>query len=62
MKDSIERVQLAEELGYTRYWYAEHHNTPNQVSTSPELMIAHAAAHTKHIRIGAGGIYEKKVE
>lgn len=43
LKDSTERVQLADELGYTRYWFAEHHNTANQVSTSPELMIAHAA-------------------
>jgi luciferase family oxidoreductase group 1 len=56
LKDSTERIQLADELGYTRYWFAEHHNTANQVSTSSELMIAHAAAYTKHIRVGAGGI------
>lgn len=56
LKDSTERIQLADELGYTRYWFAEHHNTANQVSTSPELMIVHAAAHTKRIRVGAGGI------
>ena len=56
LKDSTERIQLADELGYTRYWFAEHHNTANQVSTSPELMIAHAAAYTKRIRVGAGGI------
>jgi luciferase family oxidoreductase group 1 len=56
LKDSTERVQLADELGYSRYWFAEHHNTANQVSTTPELMIAHAAAHTKRIRVGAGGI------
>jgi luciferase family oxidoreductase group 1 len=56
LKDSTERIQLADELGYTRYWFAEHHNTGVQVSTSPDLMIAHAAAHTKRIRVGAGGI------
>lgn len=56
LKDSIDRVKLAEELGYTRYWFAEHHNTVNQVSNAPELMIAHAAAHTNYIKIGAGGI------
>ena len=56
LKDSTERIQLADELGYTRYWFAEHHNTTNQVSTSPDLMIAHAAANTKRIRVGAGGI------
>jgi luciferase family oxidoreductase group 1 len=56
LKDSTERIQLADELGYSRYWFAEHHNTVNQVSTSPDLMIAHAAANTKRIRVGAGGI------
>ena len=56
LKDSTERIQLADELGYSRYWFAEHHNTAVQVSTSPDLMIAHAAAHTKRIRVGAGGI------
>ncbi|HJE19301.1 MAG TPA: LLM class flavin-dependent oxidoreductase [Aliicoccus persicus] len=56
LQNMTERVQLADSLGFTRYWFAEHHNSPNQVSTSPEVMIAHAAAHTKQIRIGAGGI------
>ncbi|MCY7821189.1 LLM class flavin-dependent oxidoreductase [Bacillus inaquosorum] len=56
LKDSTERIQLADELGYTRYWFAEHHNTANQVSTSPDLMIAHAATHIKRIRVGSGGI------
>jgi luciferase family oxidoreductase group 1 len=56
LKDSTERIQFADELGYTRYWFAEHHNTANQVSTSPDLMISHAAANTKRIRVGAGGI------
>jgi len=56
LKDSTERIQLADELGFTRYWFAEHHNSGSQVSTSPDLMIAHAAANTKRIRVGAGGI------
>jgi len=56
LKDSTERVKLAEELGYSRYWFTEHHNARNHVCTSPDLMIAHAAAHTKTIRVGAGGI------
>jgi len=56
MQKSIKLAQLADELGYTRYWFAEHHNTPFQVSTSPELMSLHAAAHTKNIRVGSGGI------
>ncbi|MFK4341066.1 MULTISPECIES: LLM class flavin-dependent oxidoreductase [unclassified Paenibacillus] len=56
LKESLDRVQLADQLGYTRYWFAEHHNAENQVSTSPEIMIAYAGAHTKKIRVGAGGI------
>ena len=53
---TVRFVQLAEELGYTRYWFAEHHNAGNQISPSPALLIAHTAAHTKTIRVGAGGI------
>ncbi|WP_036717657.1 LLM class flavin-dependent oxidoreductase [Paenibacillus sp. JCM 10914] len=56
MQDSISLAKLADDLGYTRYWFAEHHNTPFQVSTSPELMSVHAAANTKNIRVGSGGI------
>lgn len=56
LQNSTELVQLADRLGYTRYWFAEHHNTKYQMSTSPELLSAHAAAVTKNIRIGSGGI------
>ncbi|PWA07138.1 LLM class flavin-dependent oxidoreductase [Pueribacillus theae] len=54
--NSTELVQLADRLGYTRYWFAEHHNTKHQMSTSPDLLSAHAAAISKNIRIGSGGI------
>lgn len=56
LQNSTELVQLADKLGYTRYWFAEHHNTQFQMSTSPDLLSAHAAALTKNIRIGSGGI------
>ncbi len=56
LHDMTERVKIADKLGYTRYWFAEHHNSRNQVSTSPELMIAHVAANTEKINVGAGGI------
>lgn len=56
LQNSTELVQLADHLGYTRYWFAEHHNTKFQMSTSPDLLSAHAAALTKNIRVGAGGI------
>lgn len=56
LRNSTELVQLADALGYTRYWFAEHHNTKFQISTSPDLLSAHAGAVTKNIRIGSGGI------
>lgn len=56
LRHSTELVQLADRLGYTRYWFAEHHNTQYQMSTSPDLLSAHAAAVTSQIRIGSGGI------
>lgn len=56
LQNSTELVQLADRLGYTRYWFAEHHNATFQMSTSPDLLSAHAAAITKNIRIGSGGI------
>lgn len=56
LQNSTESVQLADRLGFTRYWFAEHHNAQYQMSTSPDLLTAHAAAVTKHIRVGSGGI------
>ncbi|URN92624.1 MAG: LLM class flavin-dependent oxidoreductase [Candidatus Pristimantibacillus lignocellulolyticus] len=47
---------LADSLGYSRMWMAEHHNTQWYVSTAPEILAAHLAAKTKQIRIGTGGI------
>ena len=43
-------------MGYTRYWIAEHHNTPSLVSSATVLLIKHTLDHTKTIRVGAGGI------
>jgi len=56
LANSTALVQLADQLGYTRYWFAEHHNTKYQMSSAPDLLSAHTAVHTKRIRIGAGGI------
>jgi len=46
----------AEALGYRRYWFAEHHNTPGLASGSPEIVIAHVASQTSTIHVGAGGV------
>ena len=53
---SVALAQRAEQLGYTRIWYAEHHNIPAIASSATSVLIAHMAAHTTRIRLGAGGI------
>jgi luciferase family oxidoreductase group 1 len=49
-------AQRAEERGYGRVWYAEHHNMSSIGSSATAVLIAHVAAHTSTIRLGAGGI------
>lgn len=53
---SVELAQKAEGWGYKRIWFAEHHNMPSIASSATSVLIAHVAAHTKSIRLGAGGI------
>ena len=49
-------AQHAEALGYRRFWVAEHHNAPTVATAATSLVIAHIAAGTSTIRVGAGGI------
>lgn len=49
-------AQSAERLGYARVWYAEHHNSKTIASSAPAVLIAHVAANTNSIRLGAGGV------
>jgi luciferase family oxidoreductase group 1 len=56
IRDSIELARTADRLGYTRYWFAEHHNMASIATSAPEVLIAHVAAVTPRIRVGAGGI------
>ena len=53
---SVAMAQRAEELGYRRIWYAEHHNMSSIASSATSVLIAHVAAHTSSIRLGAGGM------
>ena len=53
---SVELARLAERLGYERVWYAEHHNISSIASSATAVLIAHVAAHTETIRLGAGGV------
>ena len=53
---SVQMAQAAERQGYRRIWYAEHHNMPSIASSATSVLIAHIAAHTESIRLGAGGV------
>src|SRR6476659_5676097 len=53
---SVRLAQLAERLGYTRVWVADHHNMPGIASVSPPVLFVNVAAATETIRIGAGGV------
>jgi luciferase family oxidoreductase group 1 len=54
--NSVALAQRAEARGYRRVWYAEHHNMASIASSATSVLIAHIAAHTSTIRLGAGGV------
>jgi len=56
LRNTTELARRVEELGYRRLWVAEHHNMPSIASSSPAVLIAHLAAATSRIRVGAGGV------
>src|SRR5690554_1731425 len=55
-KNSVEVAQKAEEWGYTRFWFAEHHNSDNIGSSATSLLIGYVAENTQRIRVGSGGV------
>jgi luciferase family oxidoreductase group 1 len=55
-RNTLDLARHAERLGYHRYWLAEHHNMPGIASSATAVVIAHVAAGTSRIRVGAGGI------
>lgn len=56
LANTLDLARHAERLGYNRYWLAEHHSMPGIASAATSVVIAHVAAGTKTIRLGAGGI------
>jgi len=56
LRNSLDLARLADDLGYERYWVAEHHGTPMLACASPEILIAAIGAATGRIRIGSGGV------
>ncbi|MBB3753852.1 luciferase family oxidoreductase group 1 [Mycolicibacterium sp. BK634] len=56
MAGGVRLAQAVEACGYRRYWISEHHNMLNLACSAPEILIAHIAAVTSRIRVGAAGI------
>ena len=54
LRATIELARRAEELGYQRFWVAEHHNMPGIASSAPPVLIGHLADATARIRVGSG--------
>jgi luciferase family oxidoreductase group 1 len=56
LRNTLDLARLADELGFARFWVAEHHGTPMLACASPEVMIAAIGASTRRMRIGSGGV------
>lgn len=53
---TVRLAQVADRLGFTRFWVAEHHNMPAVAATSPPVVLAYLAGQTSHVRLGSGGV------
>lgn len=51
LNDMIDLAQHLEQVGYERYWIAEHHNAPNLVSSATALLVQHTLEHTKRLKL-----------
>jgi luciferase family oxidoreductase group 1 len=56
LRNTLELAAHVEQLGYRRYWVAEHHNMPGIASSAPAVLIGHIADATREIRVGSGGV------
>ena len=56
LRNSVDLARLADGLGYTRYWVAEHHGTRGLACASPEALIGPIAAATSRLHVGSGGV------
>jgi luciferase family oxidoreductase group 1 len=56
LRNTIDLARLADSLGYTRYWVAEHHGSAGLACNSPEAMIGPIAMATSRLRVGSGGV------
>ena len=56
LRNSIDLARHVDELGYVRYWVAEHHNLSSVATPAPDVLIGQIAAATRHMRVGSGGV------
>lgn len=56
LQNSVPTAQLADQLGYKRYWFAEHHNIKNVTSAATSVLVGFIAGKTSKIRVGSGGV------
>jgi len=56
VRETVELAKYTDQLGYTRFWISEHHNTGSLAGSTPEVLLAYLGSQTKNIRIGSGGI------
>jgi len=56
IRDTVRFASLCEGLGFRRYWLAEHHNSPANIGSAPEILAAAIAMTTKAIRVGSAGV------
>ncbi|MEN0074413.1 MAG: LLM class flavin-dependent oxidoreductase [Paracraurococcus sp.] len=56
IRETLAMAQLADRLGYARYWLAEHHNSGAHAGAAPEMLVAAIAATTRRIRVGTAGV------
>ena len=53
---TVRTARKAEELGFSRYWLAEHHNMPGIASSATAVLVGHIASQTRAMRVGSGGV------
>jgi luciferase family oxidoreductase group 1 len=56
LRNSVDLARFVDQLGFVRYWVAEHHGTNMLAGTSPEILIGPIAAATRRLRVGSGGV------
>ena len=56
VQETIALAKYTDQLGFTRFWVSEHHNTGSLAGSTPEVLIAYLASQTQYIRVGSGGV------